>query len=354
MKILLLGGTGNISAECAALLHERGHEIMIVSRGRSPVPDKYRALCVDRKDLTAMRAALNGLRPEVVINFLGYELTDVQSDMALFEGVARQYIFISSATVYSKPPARLPIQEAAPLGNEWWDYAQKKLACEEWLMEQHERSGFPVTIIRPSHTYSKRWIPNPVSSASYTIAARLEQGKPIFVPDEGENPWTLTAASHFALGLSGLVGMTEAVGEAFHITSDEVLSWNQIYAEIAAALGVSSPQVLKIPTDFICQAAPHLTGNLKGDKAHPGVFDNSKIRRFVPAFQCRTPFRTGVRESVAWLREHADQQNLNPQVDATFDQVISEWRKHQADDNLQQSVAVAHGGISRGTSPQEK
>jgi len=330
VKILFLGGTGNISAECAALLHERGHEIIVASRGRSPVPTQYRALCADRKDLSAMRAALNGLRPDVVLNFLGYELTDVQTDLALFEGVVRQYIFISSATVYAKPPERLPIREDAPLGNAWWDYAQKKLACEQWLMAQHEQNGFPVTIVRPSHTYSKRWIPNPVASGSYTFAARLEQGKPVFVPDKGENPWTMTAASDFAVGLAGLVGKTEAVGEAFHITSDEVLSWNRIYAEIATALGAKSPQVLKIPTDFICEAAPHLVGNLKGDKAHPGVFDNSKIRRFVPGFQCRTPFSVGVRESVAWLREHPDQQNLNPQVDATFEQVISAWQKRGA------------------------
>ena len=201
----------------------------------------------------------------------------------------------------------------------WWDYAQNKLACEQWLHERRQATGFPVTIVRPSHTYSQRWIPNPVSSGSYTFAARLEQGKPVFVPDEGENPWTLTAASDFAAGLAGLVGNEKAVGQAFHITSDEVLTWNQIYSKIAAALGVPSPKVVRIPTDFICQVAPQLIGNLKGDKSHPGVFDNSKTKRFVPSFQCRKPFRVGVRESVAWLRAHPEQQNLNSQVDATFD-----------------------------------
>jgi len=244
--------------------------------------------------------------------------------------VVRQYVFISSATVYAKPPGRLPITEEAPLGNAFWDYAQKKLACEQWLQERRQASGFPVTIVRPSHTYSERWVPNPVSSASYTFAARLEQDKPVFVPDEGENPWTLTAASDFAVGLAGLVGNEKAVGEAFHITSDEVSTWNQIYAEIAAALGVSSPNVVKIPTNFICQVAPQLTGNLKGDKSQPGVFDNSKIKRFVPGFECRKPFRKGVRESVAWLRAHPEQQNLKPEVDATFEQVIAAWNKQRA------------------------
>jgi nucleoside-diphosphate-sugar epimerase len=327
MKILFLGGTGNISADCAALLHKRGHEIIVVSRGRTPVPTEYRAIHADRKDLPAMRAALRGIQPDVALNFLGYEVTDVQTDFDLFSGGLGQYIFISSATVYAKPPTRLPIIEDAPLGNAWWDYAQKKLACEQWLQERHQTSGFPVTIVRPSHTYSKRWVPNPVSSASYTFAARIEQGKPVFVPDNGENPWTLTAASDFAMGMAGLVGNRDAVGETFHITSDEVLTWNQIYAEIAAALGTSSAQILKIPTAFICQIAPQLTGNLKGDKAQPGIFDNSKIKRFVPEFQCRKTFKAGIRESVKWLREHPDQQNLNPQVDATFDQVVAAWQK---------------------------
>ncbi len=327
MKILFLGGTGNISTECAALLHGRGHEITVLSRGRTPVPAEYRAVQADRKDAGVLRAALRGVQPDVAINFLGFEPSDLKVDFAVLNGAVQQYIFISSATVYAKPPARLPITEDAPLGNAWWDYAQKKLACERWLEARRQESGFPVTIVRPSHTYSRRWIPNPVSSASYTFAARLEQGKPVFVPDEGENPWTLTAASDFAVGLAGLVGNEKALGETFHITSDEVLTWNQIYSEIASAVGSNPPTIVKIPTDFICQIAPQLTGNLKGDKSHPCVFDNSKIKRLVPGFQCRKPFRIGIRESVAWLRAHPEQQNLNPQVDSNFDQVISAWQK---------------------------
>lgn len=329
-KILLIGGTGNISAECAALLHERGHEILVVTRGRSAVPDEFRAIRADRKDLAAMRAALAGVQPDVVINFLGYDLADVQVDYDLFRDAVRQYIFISSTTVYARPSSRLPMTEAAPQGNAWWDYAQKKLACEEWLRERWEQDRFPVTIVRPAHTYSKCWIPNPVSSASYTFAARLERGQPVFVPEDGQTPWTLTAATDFAVGLGGLVGQAEAVGEAFHITSDEVLTWNQICAEIASSLGVSSPEIVPVPTEFICQVVPQLTGTLKGDKAHPGVYDNAKIKRFVPGFQCEKSFRVGVRESVAWLRTHPEQQSLNPKVDAICDQVIEAWRKAAA------------------------
>ena len=330
MKILFLGGTGNISTECAALLHERGHEILVASRGRNTGPAGYRAIVADRKDAPAMRAALKGMQPEVVINFIGYDVSDLQVDYELFNGTVRQYVFISSVVIHVKPPRQLPLTEESPAGNAWWDYAEKKLACEQWLRQRHAETGFPVTIVRPSHTYSKAWIPNPVSSGSYTFAARLEQGKPVFIHDDGESPWTLTAASDFAVGLGGLVGKTEAIGEAFHITSDEVLAWNQIYAEIASALGVTSPQIVKVPTDFICQQAPQLTGTLKGDKAHPAVFDNSKIKRFVPEFRCRKPFRVGVRESVSWLRAHPEQQNCKPELDAMIEKVIVAWTSRES------------------------
>lgn len=327
MKILFIGGTGNISTECAALLHERGHEILVLTRGRTTaVPSQYQAIQADRTNLSEMRQAIKGRRADVVINFLGYDVTELKIDHELFRDAISQYVFISSATVYAKPPRELPIKETAPQGNAFWDYARKKQQCEEWLLQQREATGFPVTIVRPSHTYSKRWIPNPVSSSSYSFAARLEQGKPVYVPDNGETPWTLTAASDFAVGVAGLIGNPKVIGEAFHITSDEVLTWNQIYAQIAEALGVNAPQIVPVPTDFICQIAPRMIGTLKGDKAHPGIFDNTKIKQFVPGFQCRKPFREGVRESVAWLRSHPEQQQLNPQVDEVCNQVISAWR----------------------------
>jgi nucleoside-diphosphate-sugar epimerase len=329
MQILLIGGTGNISTECAELLHRQGNQILVLGRGNSPVPAGYRPLRADRKDKAAMRAARADLRPDVVINFLGYELADVQLDRELFDGRVAQYIFISSASVYTKPPRELPLRETSPAGNPFWEYAQKKLACEEWLRNECQTSGFPVTIVRPSHTYSHRWVPNPVSSGSFTYATRLEQGKPVFVPDTGGSLWTLTAASDFAVGLAGLCGRTDAVGETFHITSDEAMTWSQIAAEIAAAVGAASPEIVPVPTDFICQVAPQLIGTLKGDKAHPAVFDNAKIRKFVPGFVCRKPFRQGVRESIEWLRAHSDQQNLKPELDTLIDNVVSQWRSGQ-------------------------
>jgi nucleoside-diphosphate-sugar epimerase len=327
MKILFIGGTGNISAECAALLHERGHEILVLSRGQTAVPSEYGAIRADRKDLAAMRAALQGVQPDVVLNFLGYDLPEVQIDYELFRGAVQQYVFISSTVVYVKPAPRLPVTEETPLGNPLWDYAVKKLACEQWLQQRREETGFPLTIVRPSHTYSKRWVPNAVSSGSYTFASRIEEGKPVFVHDDGQSPWTLTTAADFAVGLAGLLGNSQAIGEAFHITSDEVLTWNQVYDDISTALDVPFPQIVKVPTDFICQVAPQLTGTLKGDKAHPGVFDNAKIKRIVPGFRCRTPFDLGVRNSVHWLREHPDQQNLKPELDALVERVLAEWQK---------------------------
>ncbi len=330
LKILFIGGTGNISTDCAAYLHGRGHEIMILSRGRNVVPAEYRAIKADHKDASAMHDALKAARPDVVINFIGYELPDVQADYDLFKGEVRQYIFISSAVVYTRPAARLPLREDSPLGNSCWDYAQKKLACEEWLQQRYKQDGFPVTIVRPSHTYSQKWIPNAISSGSYTFAARLEQGMPVFLHDNGDSLWTLTATSDFAVGLGGLVGKAEAIGEVFHITSDEVLTWNQIYAEIAAALGVNDPRIVKVPTDFICKISPEMTGTLKGDKAYPGVFDTTKIKRFVPEFQCRKPFRVGVRESVNWLRKHPEQQNRKPELDTMIEKVIAAWSQHEA------------------------
>ncbi|MCX6910608.1 MAG: NAD-dependent epimerase/dehydratase family protein [Verrucomicrobia bacterium] len=325
MRILFIGGTGNLSADCAELLHRRGHEVVLLTRGRSLAPPQYRSVVADRKETAAMRAALANVVPDVVINFLGYELADVQLDHALFAGSVRQYVFISTAAAYVKPSPRLPITEETPLGNAFWDYAQKKEQCENWLRERWLESRFPVTIVRPSHTYSPRWFPNPVSSSGYTFAARLETGKPVFVPGDGENPWTLTATSDFAVGVAGLVGNDATVGEVFHITSDEALTWNQIYAQTAAALGVKSPRVLKIPVEFICQHCPRLTGTLKGDKTNPAIFDNSKIKRFVPEFQCRKPFRAGIRESVEWFRQHPDRKQVNPDADAAFDQVTAAW-----------------------------
>ncbi|MDD5522356.1 MAG: NAD-dependent epimerase/dehydratase family protein [Kiritimatiellae bacterium] len=325
MKILFIGGTGNISTDCAELLHKRGHEIIVVNRGNNPVPPLYRSIIADRKDPAAMKKALENIKVDVVINFLGYVVPDVEIDFKLFQGRIRQYIFISSATVYRIPHRILPMTENTPLGNPYSDYAQNKEKCEAWLMEKFRKEGFPVTIIRPSHTYSRIWIPNPIASAGYTFAARLEEGRPVYLHNNGENPWTLTATTDFAVGLAGLAGNEKAIGETFHITSDEALPWYKIYEEVAAAVGAEDPVIFKIPADFICEKFPELTGGLKGDKAEPAIFDNSKIKKFVPDFACKKSIRQGIRESVEWMRAHPGPRNHNPKVDYFCDKVVAAW-----------------------------
>ncbi len=326
MHVLFIGGTGNISTECAAQLRMEGHRVTVLTRGRTPAPDGCAVIKADRSNPESMRNALAGVEPEVVIDFIAYEPQDARQDFQLFQGRVRQFIFISSTTAYARP-AILPISEDAPLGNPWWYYARKKIACEAWLRAQWETENFPVTIVRPSHTYSHMWVPNAISSGSFTVARRLETGKPIYIHDKGESRWTLTAASDFALGLAGLVGNDAAIGESFHITSDEVLTWNQVYAEIASALGVVAPPIVHIPADFICQIDPAMTGTLKGDKAHPGVFDNAKLKRFVPGFTARKTFREGVCESVAWLRAHPEHQKLKPELETRIETVLGAWEK---------------------------
>jgi len=298
---------------------------MVVTRGTTPVPAGYRAVKADRKDPSAMGRALEGVDVDVVINFLGYFVPEIEIDFTVFRGRISQYIFISTAMVYEKPVRRLPITETTAHGNPFSDYAQNKEKCEAWLMEKFRTEKFPVTIVRPSHTYSKTWIPNPISSAGYSFAARMEQGKPVYLHNNGENPWTLTATSDFAVGLAGLVGNKRAIGEDFHITSDEVMPWYRIYDEIAAAVGVSNPNIVRIPLDFICEKFPELKCWLRGDKAEPAVFDNSKIKRFVPEFKCEKLFSHGIRESVEWMRSHPDQKKDNPKVEYFCEKVVAAW-----------------------------
>ncbi|MBL7075842.1 MAG: NAD-dependent epimerase/dehydratase family protein [Kiritimatiellae bacterium] len=323
MRILFIGGTGNISTDCAAVLAGRGHNVGVFSRGHHAIPAGYADLRGDRHDSDDLRAAADTFAPDVVINFLGFVPEDVARDAKVFGTAITQYIFISSATVYAKPHTALPLTETSPVGNPFTAYAQKKQACEEWLRERAETDDFPVTIVRPSHTYSPHWIPNPVSSAGFTFAARLRQGKPVFVHGNGESLWTLTATSDFAAGLAGLAGLKSAIGDTYHITSDEALTWNQIYAETAAALGVEETTVIKVPLERIAEIDPDYALQLKGDKAESGVFDNTKIKQAVPGFECRKSFREGIREAVAWFDADPARQTINPDADATFDRITS-------------------------------
>ncbi|NOY80490.1 MAG: NAD-dependent epimerase/dehydratase family protein [Kiritimatiellaeota bacterium] len=327
MRILFIGGTGNISAVCAQLLHRQGHRIIVVTRGRSPVPAEYTAVRADRYDRRSLAAAV-GERPiDVVVNFLGFRPAEIEIDYQLFRHRVRQYVFISSTTVYGKPHCNLPLTEETPLGNQYSEYARNKQACEEWLLSRFRENGFPVTIVRPSHTYGKTWLPNTVSSASPIILRRFLEGRPVFLHNGGRNLWTVTAAEDFAVGLAGLLGRADTLGEVFHITSDEVLTWRQIYLEIARAAGVREPRIVPIPLDSILEADPAFEAGLRGDKAEHGVFDNEKIKRFVPAFDWRIKARQGLAESVAWFMADPARLEVKPELEARVDRILAAWER---------------------------
>lgn len=328
MNILFIGGTGNISTACVERALAQGHSVSIVTRGNRPVTAGCEAIIANRFDRAAFAKAVDGKDLDVVINFLGFDYPELKTDFSIFAGRIKQYLFISSATVYAKPHQFLPITEDHPLGNPFSEYAQKKQACEEWLLEK-QGEDFPVTIVRPSHTWSEKWLPNVVKSAGYTLGARLRSGKPVFVPDDGSSLWTLTTSADFATGLIGLAGRPESLGETFHLTSDEALPWKTIYQTAAKALGVSNPDIVEIPVDFICDVHPPLVAGLKGDKRENTVFDNGKIKALVPNFTCPTSFETAIADAVAWFDADDSRKVVDPVNDAVFDAVIGAWRKRR-------------------------
>ncbi|MCX7047998.1 MAG: NAD-dependent epimerase/dehydratase family protein [Candidatus Sumerlaeota bacterium] len=325
MDILILGGTGNISTDVAALLRERGHRVTLVTRGRSPIPAGYGRIQADRHDREGFCAAVAQWRGDAVIDFIAYKKEDCEIAYQALRGRMGQYVFISSTTVYEKPPSgKLPLTETTPLGNRFWEYARRKEECERWLLSACG-ADFPVTIVRPSHTLGMGWIPTAFGGSSdFTVASRILAGRPVVVPDDGQTLWTLTASSDFAIGLAGLLGNEKTIGEAFHITSDQPLTWNVIYYEIGLALG-RAPEIVHIPTDFIAKEFPEYEGPLKGDKSNHAVFDNAKIKRFVPEFEAKKSLRQILRETVAWLNEDPTRKKIVPEKDRQMDAVIEKW-----------------------------
>lgn len=324
MRITLIGGTGNISSEVTDLLLKTGHSLTLVSSGTRPVPAGCEHIRTDRFNLHEFEKALSGTETDVVIDFMAFTPKHLQSDYRVFEGRIKQFIFISSATVYHKPHVKLPITEQTPRKNPFWPYAQEKIACEEYLESVHGNS-FPVTIVRPSHTFGKTWIPSPINGCGFTIAKRILEKEPFIIHDKGESLWPLTASSDFASGLVGLVGNSNAIGEAFHITSDENLSWNDIYEELGKALGAEI-RPIHIPSEFIAKVYPDALGMLMGDKREDGVFDNSKIKKFVPGFECRKSFSDQIRQSVNWFMMNPEHQACDPNENKLIDSIISAWK----------------------------
>ncbi len=325
MKVLVVGGTGLISAACVDLAVAQGHDVWVLNRGRTrtvPLPEGVTVLTADVREAGAVAAATAGLGFDAVVQPVGFTPDQVERDMALFADVG-QYVFVSSATVYRKPPPSYLVSEATPLGNPFWRYARDKIECEERL---RSRPDFPATIVRPSLTYGPGQVPVCVGSwqRPYTIIDRIRRGAKIIVPGDGTSLWTVTHNTDVAKGLVGLLGNPAAIGEAVHVTSDEVLTWNQIYALLGEAVG-AVPDVVHVPTDALAAADAELAGSLLGDKAYSVVFDNSKIRRLVPGFAATVPFAEGIRATVDWFDADPARQTIDEEANALWDRIAAHY-----------------------------
>ena len=323
-KILFLGGTGNISTACVFQSLSEGHEVDVLNRGlrASGLGSRVTAITGSRDDLRLLQEVAARRRYDTVVDFLAYRKEQVEAAIAAFEGRIGQYVFISTAAVYARHAAAYVITEETPLGNPFWEYGRAKIACEELLTSAHRERGFPVTIVRPSYTYGETWIPSGFGGQDYTVTSRLRRGLPIVCHGDGTGLWTMTASADFAIGLVGLFGHPQALGEAFHITSDEVLTWRRIYETIARAAGTEA-QLVHVPSELIAAFYPERGGSLLGDKAWSVVFDNAKIKRFVPGFRARTSFAEGIARSLAWFDADPARRVVNEEVDRRIDRLIA-------------------------------
>lgn len=332
MKLLFIGGTGIISSACSALAIARGHNLFMVNRSRSrklPIPEQATVFQADvYTEEQHLATLLAEHRFDAVVDFLAFTPNDIERDLRLFRGRTNQFVFISSASAYQKPVKNYLITEETPLENPYWEYSRNKIACEDRLMQAFWEEGFPVTIIRPSHTYGPTEIPFGVSSWQHpwTVVDRMKHGQKVIIPGDGTSLWVLTWNADFAKGLVGLLGNERAVGEAFQITSDEVLTWDQIHLEVYQALGLE-PNIIHIPSDLIARFDPHAWGSLVGDKANSVVFDNSKIKRFVPEYSCKVNWADGVRRSLSWFATHPEFQTIDQESNAVWDRIIASYER---------------------------
>src|ERR1700733_6455787 len=329
MRVLFIGGSGVISSACSALAVQRGIDLTVLNRGSStsrPLPAGATVLRADIRHRAAAGAALGATRGgrefDAVVDWVAFTPEHVRTDLDLFRGRTGQYVFISSASAYQTPPSRLPVTESTPLRNPFWRYSRDKIACEDLLTAAYRDEGFPATIVRPSHTYDKTLIP---LDGGWTALARMRQGRPVVVHGDGTSLWTLTHHADFARGFVPLLGHPRTIGEAFHITSDDVLTWNQITAALAAAAGASA-DIVHVPSDAIAAADPDWGASLLGDKAHSMVFDNSKLRSVVPDYCATIPFEQGAREIVGWHDEDPARQQVDDRLDALMDKLVATYR----------------------------
>ena len=324
----MIGGTGTISSAITRQLAASGHDLWLLNRGhrKDEVPTGVRQIIADIDDTDEVLRQIGDAQFDAVCEFIGFLPSQVERDIRLFKGRTRQYVYISSASAYNKPAANHVITEGTTLANPYWEYSRNKIACEELLLKAYREEGFPVTIVRPSHTYCERAVPVSVHGlkGSWQVLKRMQEGKPVIVHGDGSSLWTLTWNEDFARGFIGLLGNPKAIGEAFQIMSDEQLTWNQIYECVARALHVT-PRLYHVSSDFLAATSPKawdFTGNLLGDKAVTVVFDCSKLKRVVPGFQAVTRFDEGVRRCIDHILAHPELQVEDPDFDAWCDRVI--------------------------------
>lgn len=329
MTALFIGGTGTISSAITRLVAQtQGWQLYLLNRGThiSEVPEGIINLTADINNEAEVEKLLGDMKFDVVCDFIGFVPEQVERDIRMFRGRTRQYMYISSASAYQKPLASPYITEGTPLSNPHWEYSRNKIACEDLLMHHYRNEGFPVTIIRPSHTYCERSVPVAVhgEKGSWQVLKRMLEGKPVIIPGDGTTLWTVTHNSDFAKAFVGLMGNAHAIGETFQITGDESLTWNQIYETVAQALGVEL-HPYHVASDFLAAVGSQydLEGNLIGDKAHTVIFDNTKLKRAVPGFCATTRFDQGVRMVIDNVLRHPELQTPDPEFDAWCDAVIA-------------------------------
>lgn len=325
LRILLIGGTGIISSAVTRLAVERGHDVAVLNRGSSatrPLPEGAELVQADVRDPASVREALGDREFDAVVDWVAFTPEHVETDLELFRGRTGQYVFISSASAYQTPPERLPVTESTPLRNPFWPYSRDKIACEDLLVAAYRDTGFPVTVVRPSHTYDRTSVP---LDGGWTAVERMRQGREVVVHGDGTSLWTLTHHEDFARGFVPLLGDPRTLGEAFHITGDDVLTWNQIVRALAAAAGVE-PRIVHVPSDAIAAADPGWGAGLRGDKAHSMVFDTTKLRRVVPEFATTVRFEQGAREIVAWHDADPARKTVDARMDAVMDDLVARFR----------------------------
>ena len=325
MKILFIGGTGIISSACSRLAIERGHELYLLNRGQTtkrPVPAGAKVLHGDIRDRASAQVALGDHKFDAVVNWIAFTTDHIETDLDLFRDRTGQYVFISSASAYQTPPASVPTVESTPLDNPVWLYSRNKIACEERLMRAYREEKFPMTIVRPSHTYDKTLCP---IEGGYTMIDRMRKGWPVIVHGDGSSLWTLTHHTDFAKGFVGLLGHNRAVGDTFHITSDDVLTWDQIYLLMARAAGVDAPKLVHVPSDLIAAYDKDWGDSLLGDKTHSMIFDNSKIKRLVPDYAAVIPFAQGAKEIMAWFDSDPANRVVDEKLNATIDRILAAY-----------------------------